>query len=166
MKKAILIIISTVIYTIFATNAFADYVTLSWNQYRSDTNLKGWRIYYAVHVDGEVPDPAVSKTEYDVMIDMLAFDTPGNPAQTPLSQIDLPSGMKVYPWPDNPEDWWNTTCCFYLPPYALEENKQYYMAVSVYDLAENESDLGNIINFSINPPGQPGEAVPDGGEPF
>ena len=98
------------------------------------------------------------------MIDLVAFDTQGAP-QTPLPQIDFPPGMKVYPWPDNPDDWWEVTYRFYLPPYPPEENKQYYLAVSSYDLAGNESALSNVINFPINPPGRPGEAELDGYEP-
>lgn len=95
MKKAILVlVVSSFFLSLFAVNAFADYVTLAWNQSR-DADLKGWRIYYAVHPDAEVPDPPVSKTVYDEMIDLVAFDTAGDPQQTPLPQIDLPPGMKV-----------------------------------------------------------------------
>lgn len=39
------------------------------------------------------------------------------------------------------------------------------MAVTCYDLVGNESDLSDIINFSINPPGLAGESVLDGSQP-
>lgn len=166
MKKAILVlVVSSFFLSLFAVNAFADYVTFAWSQSRDVTDLKGWRIYYAVHVDGQVPEPPISKTVYDVMIDLVAFDTAGDPQQTPLPQIDLPPGMKVYPYPGYEETYWEVTYRFYLPPLPLEEAKQYYMTVTCYDLAGNESDLSNIINFPINPPGLAGEPVLDGSQP-
>ena len=166
MKKAILVlVVSSLFLTFFVVNAFADYVTLTWSQSRGETDLKGWRIYYAVHVDGQVPDPALSKIVYDEMIDLVAFDTPGDPQQTPLSQIDLPPGMKVYPYPDYEATYWIVSYRFYLPPLPLEEEKQYYMSATCYDLVGNESDLGDIINFFINPPGLAGEPVLDGSQP-
>ena len=165
MKRTILVsAISLLFLTFFAVNAFADYVTLTWNQARSDTDIKGWRIYYAVYADGQVPDPPISKTVYDEMIDLVAFDTAGDP-QTPLLQIDLPPGMKVYPYPGYEDTYWEVTCRFYLPPLPLEEEKQYYLVATCYDFAGNESDLSNIINFHVNPPGRAGVAGLDGNPP-
>ena len=166
MKRAILFFaVSSLFLTFFAFNAFADYVTLTWNQERSDdTDIRGWRIYYAVYADEQVPDPPISKTVYDEMIDLVAFDAAGDPQQTPLPQIDLPSGMKVYPYPGYEDTYWEITHRFYLPAFPPEEQKQYYMAVSCYDFAGNESDLSNIINFSINPPGMAGDPVLDGSQ--
>jgi hypothetical protein len=165
MKRTILVsAISLLFLTFFAINAFADYVTLAWSQERSPADLKGWRIYYAVHPDADVPDPPVSKTSYDVMIDLVAFDTAGNP-QTPLPQIDLPPGMKVYPYPGYEDTYWEVTYRFYLPSFPLQEKKQYYLAATCYDLVGNESILSNIINFHVNPPGLAGVAVLDGNPP-
>ena len=132
---------------------------ITWNQVR-ESDIKGWRVYYAVHVDGEVPDTPVSVTDYDEMAELEAFQFSGEP-QTSMLQIDLPEGLKVYPYPGFEETYWEVTYRFYLPPYPTEDKKKYYLVLTVYDFAGNESDMSNVVKFTINPPGQAGLPVSD-----
>jgi hypothetical protein len=160
MKKSILILFINIAFLmIFSFHAFADFMLITWNQ-AIESDIKGWRIYYAVHADGEVPDQPVSVTDYDELIELEAFDAVGTP-QTPMLQIDLPQGLKVYPYPEFEETYWAITYHFYLPPYPAADNKKYYLILTAYDFDGNESDISDVINFSINPPGQAGAPVPD-----
>ena len=160
MKKSILIFFINIAFLIvFSFYAFADFMLVTWNQDRG-SDLKGWRLYYAVHADGEVPDPPVSVMDYDELIELEAFDVAGDP-QTPMLQIDLPEGLKVYPYPGFEERYWEVTYRFYLPPYPSADNKKYYLILTVYDFDGNESKMSNVIDFNINPPGQAGLPVLD-----
>jgi hypothetical protein len=160
MKKRILILFINIAFLmIFSFDAFADFMLITWNQPK-ESDIKGWRIYCAVHADGEVPDQPVSVTDYDELIELEAFAGVGAP-QTPMLQIDLPQGLKVNPYPGFEEIYWIVSYRFYLPPYPAADNKKYYLGLTTYDFAGNESDMSDIIDFSINPPGQAGTPVPD-----
>ena len=158
MKKKIFYILANLFFIFLITaSAHADYVTFKWHQSRNDTDLKGWKIYYGTY-DANLPEPPLSNDNYDAMIDLVAFDEASAP-QNPFPQINLPSGMKVYPWPDGPSEFWIITYNFYMPPLPVDGNKQYYMAVICYDLSGNESEWSDIIDFSVSQPGQAGTPV-------
>ncbi|MCD6225032.1 MAG: hypothetical protein J7K32_05835 [Deltaproteobacteria bacterium] len=158
-KKIFILFINIAFLSIFSFDAFADFMLLTWNQAK-ESDLKGWRLYYAVHADGELPEPPVSVTDYRELIELEAFDAAGTP-QTPMLQINLPDGLKVYPYPEFEETYWEVTYRFYLPPYPAADNKKYYLVLTVYDFDGNESDMSNVIKFTINPPGQAGLPVSD-----
>ncbi len=158
MKKKTFYILASMFFLFLITAfAHADYVTLTWHQSRGDTDLKGWKIFYGVYEEN-LPEPPLSAENYDVVIDLVAFDEAIAP-QNPFPQINLPQGMKVYPWPDGPSEFWIVTYNFYMPPLPVNGNQEYYLAVICYDLEENKSEWSNIVDFSINPPGQVGAPV-------
>lgn len=160
MKRIWFILIVCFVLAISCTGtSHADYLTLGWSQDRA-SDLAGWKIYYAVHTDGSVPDPPLGGTD-TVVVHLEAFGENGNPQQQPLPQNLLPDGLTVKPYPGWEDDYWDISYRFYLPPSPPEDRKRYYLAVTAYDLSSLESDLSNVIDFSVNPPGQPGKPVLD-----
>ncbi|MFH1146770.1 MAG: hypothetical protein V1736_03600 [Pseudomonadota bacterium] len=137
----------------------ADYLTIGWWQDR-ESDIAGWKVYYAVHADGNVPDPPLGGTGTDV-VDLEAFTEYGNPQQLPLPQDLLPDGLTVKPYPGWENDYWDISYRFYLPPLPPEARQRYYLAVTTYDLCGLESDFSEVLDFTMAPPGQPGKPVLD-----
>ena len=147
MKKSIFILFITITFlTIFSFNAFADFVIITWNQAKS-SQLKGWRIYYSICRDGEVPDPPVSPIDYDDYIELEAFDAAGTP-QTPMPQFNLPEGLEVYPASEFEESYWEATYRLFLPSFPHNKNRGYYLIVTACYLNGNESNMSNVIDIN------------------
>ncbi len=159
MKKSAFILFITIGFlSIFSFSAFADFMLLAWNQ-AQENDIQGWRLYYAVHAEGEVPDPPVSVTEYDGMLELEAFEFPGE-FQIPRPQIYLPEGLTVRRSdPAGKDRYWESTYRFYAPP--ISEKEKYYMILTVYDFDGNVSRPSDIITFTANPPGTTGTPVTD-----
>ena len=165
MKKSIFILFITITFlTIFSFNAFADFVIITWNQAKS-SQLKGWRIYYSICRDGEVPDPPVSPIDYDDYIELEAFDAAGTP-QTPMSQFDLPQGLKVYPEPGSEETYWEAAYRLFLPSFPQNDNRRYYLTLTAYYFNGNEGTMSSVINVNTSCLDMPEEPIADDDLPF
>jgi len=156
MKKSIFILFINITFlSIFSFNAFADFMQLTWNQAK-DNQIKGWKIYYAVCEGSGVCDPPVSTTNYDECIEIEAFDVSN--LQIPMSQFDLPKGLKISHDPQFTE-YWLSTYRWYLPSSA--DSQCYSLGLTVYDFDGNESNMSDTINVNIDSLEAGEEPVPD-----
>ena len=145
MKKSIFILFINITFlSIFSFNAFADFIQLTWYQAK-DSQIKGWKIYYAVCEESGVCDPPVSTTNYDECIELEAFDV-SNP-QIPRPQFDLKKGLKISHDSQFPK-YWLSTYRWYLP--SSEDPQSYSLGLTAYDFDENESTMSETINVDID----------------
>lgn len=148
-RKSILIFI----VFLFCTNAAtiqAAWLTMTMGQPKAP-DLKGWKVYYAVHVTADAPTPPVSKTAYDNVTEWIGFSA----ADTIVPIAERQWGVKIIPYPGYETTHWEATLTFYLPGTIPEEEKTVYFVATSTGFSGAESDDSGVYPFPVEAPGKP-----------
>lgn len=131
------------------STANATFLTMTLTQPKEST-LKGWKIYYAIHVDGEEPTPEVSPSSYDGSAEWIAFSAPDviMPIET------RPWGLELNDYPGWEETYWAPRLTLYMPGLDPTENKNIYFVATATGFG-SESGPSNIFQYNVYQPGQP-----------
>jgi hypothetical protein len=148
MKKFLCLSGMVVLFLLISSTVNAAWIAMELAQPKF-SNLKGWKIYYSVHVTDQAPTPAVSKDSYDKVTEWVGF------IKEPygiMPIVDREWGLTIETYPGY-ETYWLAELTFYLPGTLPEENKTVYFVAVATDFSGGESAASGVYPFVIEAPG-------------